>query len=79
MIRWKDYGLYSRCFIDGIDISLASIKIKNMELIETLTGNKTKLKADDLNAAKVSAEKILIEFWKTCYKEIGIILDLLNK
>lgn len=79
MFRWKDYGLYSRCFIDGIDISIASIKIKNMELTETLTGNKTKLKTDELNEAKESAEEILLKFWKTCYKEMGIILDLLNK
>jgi len=78
MFKWKDYGENSNCFIDGIEISVASIKHKGMELKETLTGNKSKLKSELLEDAKIEAEKILIKYWQKVNKETTKILNLVK-
>ena len=63
MFKWKDYEENAALFIDGINESVAILRYKDLQLTDSSTGLKVKMKSSNIYEAKVDAENFLKELW----------------
>lgn len=63
MFKWKDYEENAALFIDGINESVAILRYKDLQLTDSYTGLKVKMKSSNIDEAKVDAENFLKELW----------------
>ena len=63
MFKWKDYEENAALFIDGINESVAILRYKDLQLTDSFTGLKVKMKSSNIDEAKVDAENFLKELW----------------
>lgn len=63
MFKWKDYEENAALFIDGINESVAILRYKDLQLTDSSTGLKVKMKSSNIDEAKVDAENFLKELW----------------
>ena len=78
MFKWKDYEENSCLFIEGIDLNVAVLRHKDFQLTDVATSYKFKLKLSNLEEAKMYSEKILQDYWKRVYKDLGKQLEKLK-
>ena len=63
MFKWKDYEENAALFIDGINENVAILRYKDLQLTDSSTGLKVKMKSSNIDEAKVDAENFLKEVW----------------
>ena len=63
MFKWKDYEENAALFIDGINENVAILRYKDLQLTDSSTGLKVKVKSSNIDEAKVDAENFLKELW----------------
>ena len=63
MFKWKDYEENAALFIDGINENVAILRYKDLQLTDSSTGLKVKMKSSNIDEAKVDAENFLKELW----------------
>ena len=63
MFKWKDYEENTALFIDGINENVAILRYKDLQLTDSSTGLKVKMKSSNIDEAKVDAENFLKELW----------------
>ena len=63
MFQWKDYKENTALFIDGINENVAILRYKDLQLTDSATGLKVKMKSSNIDEAKVDAENFLKELW----------------
>lgn len=63
MFKWKDYEENASLFIDGINENVAILRYKDLQLTDSSTGLKVKMKSSNIDEAKVDAENFLKELW----------------
>lgn len=78
MFRWKDYEEITALFIDGIDENIAILRYKDFQLTDSATGLKARMKASNIDDAKVDAENYLKELWSRVERNYRRNLDALK-
>lgn len=63
MFKWKDYEENAALFIDWINENVAILRYKDLQLTDSSTGLKVKMKSSNIDEAKVDAENFLKELW----------------
>ena len=63
MFKWKDYEENAALFIDGINENVAILRYKDLQLTDSSTGLKVKMKSSNIDEAKVDDENFLKELW----------------
>ena len=63
MFKWKDYEENAALFIDGINENVVNLRYKDLQLTDSSTGLKVKMKSSNIDEAKVDAENFLKELW----------------
>lgn len=75
MFKWVDYEQNSALFIEGINVNVAVLRHKDLQLHDNATDKNIKMKSFCLDEAKVDAINFLQEYWKNVYKDLGKILE----
>lgn len=78
MFKWKDYGENTMLFIDGINENVAILRYKDLQLTDSATGLKVKMKSSNIDEAKVDAENFLKELWYRVERNYKRNLDALK-